>query len=461
MCTLIVLSTVGCSSSQNSESIQKKIGMFSSNTYSTKELAKAFQARGFYKTKLLNINYLEQRQCSNFELQSHRGSVSFPENSIEAVRHALDNNFDVVEIDVMLTRSDDWIVHHDKKTGRATGTVDNIQRKISYLRRDSYGYLRHKDMQTGLLTNNIPPTFAALARAFNRFAGAHQKLNIEIKTKARRADLEVLEYLAYSILGKGNYFYSSLELDTLTRVRDINPYVYLTYIQSPSKVSMNLLARDLQTGAGEDPTYLMHKDELEKYKSKANRYAKVTRYDNSAQQFKKLRKALKSNYGLNIDIRHFINSHKYVSRLANQYEVPIGTYTINTHDYHENSLMQISKVYRPDTVIIDDSVYGFCNRFGLPSFTPIPGSETLGKLVMSMPRDLDLNRIDELQAYSKNGIYPNVNGQLSPIDENVSQLTILNYEPVKRTFLKIGERQQQEDYSLETGEVLELELRQK
>lgn len=456
LCILIVLVMSGCSSSPNTALVHNKDDKLS-HAHELADLAEAFQARGFYKTGLSNINYLGPRKCSNFELQSHRGSVSFPENSVNSVLHALDNNFDVVEIDVMLTGSNDWIVHHDKKTGRATGTVDNVQRDIGSLQRDSYGFLRHRDPETGLLKNIVPPTFVEIAKAFSRSAAPHQELNIEIKTQARKGDLEILEYLAHSILGKGNYFYSSLELKTLKLMREINPDIYVAFIQSPSRESINVLGKSLQTGAGNDPVYLKHKDELDDYKNKANRYLKETRFDNSLKQFQTIRHALKSNYGLNLDIRHFADSNSHLIKWAKQYRVPIGTYSINSQEYHENSLMQISETYRPDTVIIDDSVYGFCNRFELPNFTPTPGAQTLGELVTSMPIDLDLNRVDELQTYSKNGLYPSVHGQLKSI---YSQVNALQAEPVKMPSLKVGSRQQEQDYSLDTGKVLELELRQ-
>ena len=97
-------------------------------------LEQAFNARGFTLSALDNINYLGARQCSNLELQAHRGSIRFPENSLEAVIDALDNQVDVIEIDVRLTRDDVWVIHHDGRTGRETGTIDNKRRKIESIR---------------------------------------------------------------------------------------------------------------------------------------------------------------------------------------------------------------------------------------------------------------------------------------------------------------------------------------
>ncbi len=139
-------------------------------------------------------------------------------NSLEAVIDALDNQFDVIEIDVRLTRDDVWVIHHDGRTGRETGTIDNKRRKIESIRYEKeWGYLRQRDMQTGALTDTVPPNFRQLAQVFSRYAHSGQKLNIEIKSRAGSRDLEMLDYLAFSIIGQGRYFYSSLELENLKK----------------------------------------------------------------------------------------------------------------------------------------------------------------------------------------------------------------------------------------------------
>lgn len=184
--------------------------------------------RGFYLTPRGNLRYRESRQCGGYELQSHRGAERYPENSIEAVVDALDNGFDVVEVDVRVTSDDVWVVHHDAYTGRATGTVDNRRRRIEYLHyAREWGYLREREMATGELSDVVPPSFRQLAQVFAHSARSGQRLNIEIKSKATRAELELLDYLAYQIIGEGRYFYSSLDLKNLQRMRDINPDVWL------------------------------------------------------------------------------------------------------------------------------------------------------------------------------------------------------------------------------------------
>lgn len=419
----------------------------------------ALNARGFYETQLGNINYTHARQCSNFELQSHRGSIRYPENSISAVIDAIDNNVDVIEIDVRITRDDVWVVHHDARTGRETGTIDNKRRKIESIKYEKeWGYLRHRNQNTGLLTDDVPPSFRKLASTFSRLRKSNQKLNIEIKSKASNDDLKMLDYLAYEYAGRGNYFFSSLEMRNLTRMREINPDIYLAFIQSPAKTSMNKLASDLKRGAGSDPIYERNKEELESLQALGNRYHREKRYD-SPVKLDSLAKQLKRNFGYVLDIRHYKQSAARLKPAAHARGIKIATYSINGHDYHERSLLAQSHSLRPDSVIIDDSVYGFCSVFGLPQMQPYDTDEPNAKLIASMPIDLNLERLNELNDYHLNQLYPAVGGALK------STQTV-TYTPKVRTQktvpnLEIGAREADEEFSLETEPAVELELRKK
>ena len=145
VCVLASILT-GCNSTENKPSTNR---LSIEQQQAANARASALAARGFYQTQLGNINYLSARQCSDFNLQSHRGSVRYPENSLNAVIDAIDNNFDVIEIDVRITRDNVWVVHHDARTGRETGTVDNKQRKVESINyAKEWGYLRHRNQET-------------------------------------------------------------------------------------------------------------------------------------------------------------------------------------------------------------------------------------------------------------------------------------------------------------------------
>lgn len=453
VCVLASILT-GCNSTENKPSTN---ALSIEQQQAANARASALAARGFYQTQLGNINYLSARQCSDFNLQSHRGSVRYPENSLNAVIDAIDNNFDVIEIDVRITRDNVWVVHHDARTGRETGTVDNKQRKIESINyAKEWGYLRHRNQETGLLTNDIPPSFKALASTFSRYRKVQQKLNIEIKSRASINDLKMLDYLAHQYVGENNYFFSSLELRNLTRLRDINPDIYMMFIQSPSKISMNKLAADLKRGAGSDPIYERNKEQLESIQSYANRRHRETRYDRPI-KLASLTKKLKRNFGYVLDIRHYQQSAAQLKVTAKAQGIDIATYSINGHDYHEQTLLAQSKRLRPDSVIIDDSVYGFCSVFGLPNVQPYKGSHPAAKQITTLPDDLDLMRLDELSAYQKNHLYPAIGGQLKSLKRTLYPVKMLPVKSVPN--LEVGAREADEKFSLETDPAIELELR--
>ena len=428
----------------------------------TKARADAIAARGFYETEIGNINYIAQRQCSDFQLQSHRGSIRYPENSINAVIDAIDNNFDVVEIDVRITRDDVWVVHHDARTGRETGTIDNKQRKIESIRYEKeWGYLRERDQDSGMLTSSVPPSFKQLASAFSSASKPGQKLNIEIKSRAGVDDLKMLDYLAFKYLGSDNYFFSSLEMRNLIRMRNINPDIYLAYIQSPAKASLQKLAADLKKGAGSDPIYERNKEQLESIQAYGSRRHRVTRYD-SPVRLDKLKKQLKRNFGYVLDIRHYRQSANTLKYAAKRSGIPIATYSINGHDYHEKTLLAQSKQHRPDSVIIDDTVYGFCSVFELPTVKPLYTTDSNAKLIASMPADLDLERLDDLANYAQNKLYPAVGNTLkSTATESYIPKKTATKSTTPVPNLEIGSREADEAFNLETDPVIELELRKK
>ena len=418
-------------------------------------LDKALAARGFYKSQLGNINYLNARQCENYQLQSHRGAVRFPENSINAVIDALDNGFDVVEIDVRITRDDVWVIHHDAYTGRETGTVDNKRRKIESLRYEKeWGYLRIRNQHTGQLLNTLPANFRQIAKAFAANKSSKQLLNIEIKSKVSTQDLEMLDYLAFKLIGQESYFYSSLTLKNLTRIRDINPNVFLSFIQNPAKRSMEILRNDLKKGAGSDPIFVRNEALLEDLAGAASRRYREYRYDDAPGMIK-LKKALKYNCGLTMDIRQYTQQASKIKTLVDRYSIPIATYTINGQNYHEKSLLKLSSKSQPTSVIIDDTLYGFCSQYGLPSMKPYSATSGLSKQLSELPQDLDLERLDELNIYYNSGLYPAIDGQLKSIGKTVTRL---NYTPVILK-TKAAPKEVDSKVNLNSEKAIKIELR--
>ncbi|QSX34251.1 glycerophosphodiester phosphodiesterase [Shewanella avicenniae] len=427
-------------------------------------LQQAFAARGFQRSPLGNINYLSSHQCGAMTLQAHRGSVRYNENSTNAVIDALDNQFPIVEIDVRLTGDDVWVVHHDAYTGRADGTVDNKRRKIASINfKKEWGYLRERDLNSGELVGTVPPTFVELAKVFRASAHRGQQLNIEIKGSAGNNAIEMLDYLAFKTLGAGNYFYSSLSLSSLERVRKINDEVQLFFIQSPALASLKKVSADLKRGAANDPIYERNKEELADYEGFGSRHYREKRYDNR-RGLEQLKRSLKRNFGLVMDIRQYAPTATQIKRLVGSQNMPVATYTVNSHAYHADLLAKLTANARPDFAIIDDTQYGFCSRYALPPMRAYSGTTPLTKQIAVLPQDLDLSRINELNTYFAQHLYPAIDGSLKsfgqPEKGPVDVPGQTQYVPV---FLdtKAGAREHGTEVDLTPAEAIQIELRGK
>lgn len=448
-CVLVALS--GCKSSSDSTANLKQ----NQQTVEQEALSQAFAARGFYRSALGNINYLNSRQCSNYQLQSHRGSIKYPENSVAAVIDSLDNDFDVVEVDVRVTSDDVWVIHHDKYTGRESGTIDNKRRKIESLNyQREWGYLRTRDQHSGKLLDSMPANFRQLASTFSKHATEQQRLNIEIKSNASTGDLEMLDYLAFKIIGAGRYFYSSLSLTNLERMRDINSNVFLSFIQRPAKRSVRLLQAKLEQGASGDNIYKRNKSRIDSLTGYASKRYREKRYDNQ-RAMQRLKKSLIHNYGWAVDIRQFAASPSSFKKWASIYQLPLATYSINGQAFHAKALFNLPVSQRPNSVIIDDTVYGFCSQYSLPKMKPYTGTTHFTRRLAELPHDLDLERLTEVNTYYGNGLYPALGGLLKSIHGSLSDhdYTPLLLDP------KAGEKQPETAVELKTQQAIKVELR--
>lgn len=108
------------------------------------------------------------------EIWAHRGHTKeFPENSLEAIKSAIDHDADGVEIDVQRTKDGELVVIHDEYLERLTG-LNKFVWEVDY-----------NDLKTLYLLNpnkeitecHVPK----LTDVLDLFIGKRTKLNIEIK----------------------------------------------------------------------------------------------------------------------------------------------------------------------------------------------------------------------------------------------------------------------------------------
>ena len=159
------------------------------------------------------------------DITAHRGSSKeAPENSMLAIRKAIDNKADYAEIDVQETRDGNIVLIHDSNLKRLTGVND-------YIWNLDYDYIKTLDISYGTkeysLEENIP-----LLKEVLELSKSKIKLNIEIKpnndneeTMARKV-LDLIK--AYNM--EEEVIITSMNYDVLQKVKDIDSNIKTGYI---------------------------------------------------------------------------------------------------------------------------------------------------------------------------------------------------------------------------------------
>lgn len=297
--------------------------------------------RNLYMSQDGRIKMLSTAQCP-IDISAHRGDFRQPESSSLAIASALTDNFNSVEIDVMLLKDGTWVNHHDEQTGRATVHYTGERFKIERMQRKEFAQLKLRDKNSHDLLNIRPITAYEAFQTFAAYRGPRQKLNVEIKSETYGQKLVELDNMLRQTVGQGNFYYSSSDLDTLEKLRGINPLSYLGFIQGAHPTSVDILKQDLRRGVRNDAYYLDNQDNIElagRYGSKRYR----SRYKNHATQqgVSDLARKLGTNSGIHLDIRSYMQNTR-IKYYANQLGMKTYTYTINGSDYHQAQLLHLS-----------------------------------------------------------------------------------------------------------------------
>ena len=163
--------------------------------------------------------------CLGMALHSHRGSDAAPENSLSAVRLALDGNWDGVEIDIQQLRDRQWVLHHDPRLGRTTSLQGRMVRDIDS---NAWREVRLRDRRGRLVGEHAP----FLGEVLEAVAARSDKvLNVEIKqiNGSCEAAQQAAAELSRGLPG-GHWFLTAIDRRQLQCIRRFDPDVYLGQI---------------------------------------------------------------------------------------------------------------------------------------------------------------------------------------------------------------------------------------
>jgi len=447
----LALGLVGCASTSESpdEALQDEVAglshlpigaegrVFKLSAYSEpqiQDIQYALQARGLYWTAAQTPAYLEQQSCP-LEVYAHRGHYLYPENSVSSVMMGALGGFDGVEIDVMLTRDGYWVVHHDSVTGRATGRSDGKHFRMSRIKAKQWNSLVVRDKDGQLSQERAPYAIDVFKRWANSYQ-LGQQLNIEIKQDADIVELNHLLKMARQSLPQGSYFFSSLELDVLKKVRELDSSIYLGYVWEPHPSSIAEVKAVARKATKSDVLYQKYQRQINwvsDYEARKRSRSKSQKYS-----AKTVREALGLNSGLHVDIRSFVGAPTIYSRSKQAGLAKVVTYSINGSDFHQSQLLALKNMARPlpDQAIMDTSKFEICHRL-YPNLASKqvnyqPTTE-LGRVVMSLPNDANFSLLQEQQMYLRDQHYITANGQIRSLKELAVKPTAAVTQPHQPT----------------------------
>ncbi|WP_409342755.1 glycerophosphoryl diester phosphodiesterase membrane domain-containing protein [Paenibacillus sp. MBLB4367] len=156
----------------------------------------------------------------DFVVMAHRGyTAKGAENTLEAIRGAIDAGADYAEIDIQETKDGKLAVMHDTNLKRLTGRNADL----SELTMDE---LRQLEVKQGRFTGRISTLQEVMELAKGRI-----KLNIELKTHGRERDLAGIFVRAIRDYDfAGDCIVQSLNTDVIRQVKTLEPSLKVGYV---------------------------------------------------------------------------------------------------------------------------------------------------------------------------------------------------------------------------------------
>jgi glycerophosphoryl diester phosphodiesterase len=188
-------------------------------------------------------DYYTQDKHNKIKIHGHRGARGvLPENTLPAFRYALDNNIDVLELDLQMTKDNEIIIYHDKDIN--TNICHGISKPIKTLTLKEI-----KEYDCGSKKNNtfinqqtipgekIPSLIELIHLIQTEYKYKKIIMNIEIKTEQNiDTDDEVYNFSnkLVDILNKynivKNVIIQSFDTRALNYVKEIDPSIKTSYL---------------------------------------------------------------------------------------------------------------------------------------------------------------------------------------------------------------------------------------
>lgn len=170
--------------------------------------------KGFSKIQLFN----------EMQIAAHRGdSKNAPENTMAAIKSAIDNMADFVEIDIQETMDGEVILMHDSNLLRTTGVSMNVWES-------TYDNLKNLDAGSWFSKDYKGEPIPTLEQVIKETKGKI-KYNIEIKLTGHEKNIE---HTVAEIIDKYNIYddciITSFQAKALKNIKTINPKIKTGYI---------------------------------------------------------------------------------------------------------------------------------------------------------------------------------------------------------------------------------------
>ena len=222
----------------------------------------------YYKTKKI-------------EIQGHSGARgNYPENTLPAFKYALDNNIDVLEMDLQLTKDNEVVIYHDKSINSdicfsnvfgGSQAIKNLT--LQEIKTYDCGSKQNPDFPDQIpVPNTHIPTFKELLDMIgSNYYYKNIKFNVEIKTeKELDTDQEVKQFVDAVVTIIHNYGLTnsitiqSFDPRALKYVKQIEPYIKLSYLIEEVNIDDNviLIAKDLGVQIISPDYSLLNKDNV-------------------------------------------------------------------------------------------------------------------------------------------------------------------------------------------------------